>query len=75
MEIVNSFSFLSEYFPGSKLYSVDVSEKSLAIVSELYECLRNFLVFDGKTTTYSDETFDVVFSAGVFHHIPENEHI
>jgi SAM-dependent methyltransferase len=46
----------------------------LAIASERYECLGDFLVFDGKTTTFSDETFDVVFSAGVFHHVPFSEH-
>jgi SAM-dependent methyltransferase len=36
--------------------------------------LGDFLVFDVKTTTFSDETFDVVFSAGVFHHVPFSEH-
>ncbi len=46
----------------------------MAIASERYECLGDFLVFDGKTTTFSDETFDVVFSAGVFHHVPFSEH-
>ena len=74
MGIGNSTPFLSEYFPDSNLHGVDVSEKSLAIASERYECLGDFLVFDGKTTTFSDETFDVVFSAGVFHHVPFSEH-
>ena len=74
MGIGNSSSFLSEYFPGSNLHGVDVSEKSLAIASERYECLGEFLVFDGETTTFSDETFDVVFSAGVFHHVSFSEH-
>ena len=74
MGIGNSTPFLSEYFPDANLHGVDVSEKSLAIASERYECLGDFLVFDGKTTTYSDETFNVVFSAGVFHHVPFSEH-
>ena len=74
MGIGNSTPFLSEYFPDSNLHGVDVSEKSLAIASERYECLGDFLVFDGKKTTFFDETFDVVFSAGVFHHVPFSEH-
>ena len=74
MGIGNSTPFLSEYFPDYNLHGVDVSEKSLAIASERYECLGDFLVFDGKKTTYFDETFNVVFSAGVFHHVPFSEH-
>ena len=74
MGIGNSIPFLSEYFQNSNLHGVDVSEKSLAIASEKYGSLGDFQVFDGKTTTYSDETFDVVFSAGVFHHVPFSEH-
>ena len=74
MGIGNSTPFLSEYFPDSNLHGVDVSEKSLAIASERYECLGDFLVFDGKKTKYFDETFDVVFSAGVFHHVSFSEH-
>ena len=74
MGIGNSTPFLSEYFPDYNLHGVDVSEKSLAIASERYECLGDFLVFDVKNTTFPDETFDVVFSAGVFHHVPFSEH-
>ena len=42
MGIGNSTPFLSEYFPDSNLHGVDVSEKSLAIASERYECLGDF---------------------------------
>ena len=36
--------------------------------------MGKFFVFDGKKAKYFDETFDVVFSAGVFHHVPFSEH-
>ena len=75
MGIGNSIPFLSEYFPSSNIHGVDISEKSLAIASEKYGSLGDFQVFDGKTTSYSDETFDVVFSAGVFHHVPFSGHL
>ena len=74
MVIGNSIPFLSEYFPSSNLHCVDISEKSLAVVSEKYGSFGDFQVFYGKTTTYSDETFDMVFSVGLFHHVPFGEH-
>lgn len=57
--------YLSERFPEAEIFATDLSEKSLDHVRSTYP----------KVTVLSDsqldgETFDLIFVAGVFHHIP-----
>lgn len=60
--------------PRSRLTCLDVSAKSLDIARERYSEEAEFIEFDGMTLPFPNDTFDVVFSACVFHHIPHSEH-
>lgn len=60
--------FMLQYFPSWKIDAIDVSEKSIAIANQ-QNLSVNFSVFDGKRTAYIDEQFDIIFMAGVLHHI------
>lgn len=59
-----SLPFLEAYFPGADLFATDISEKSLEHVAsanpDVHIVMDNDL--DGKA-------FDLIFVAGVFHHV------
>lgn len=71
----SSARFFRRYFPRSSLTIADVSQKSLAAA-----CARRVeglqcLIFDGVNLPLADGRVDLIFAAGVFHHIPEHRHI
>lgn len=70
--IGNSVLFLKKWIPRSELTCLDISEKSLEIASNRFTGMAEFRVFDGIIIPYPDETFDAIFVACVFHHIPES---
>lgn len=72
--IGSSLPYFLKYFPAADINCIDVSEKSLEIARESHPEHTNFLSFDGTNLPFEDEFFDVVFAAGVFHHIPWSEH-
>jgi SAM-dependent methyltransferase len=57
--------YLQQTFAGSQLYATDLSQKSLEHVAQKYPEVN--VLTDDKLDT---EQFDVIFVAGVFHHIP-----
>ena len=73
--IGGSIPYFRHYLPQADLTGIDVSQKSLDIAEERYPGAATYLGFDGKTLPFADQTFDVVFTACVFHHIPEGEHV
>ena len=72
-----SEEYINKYFTGSFIYSVDVSEKSIAIARERNETFSNveFKQFNKVEELHFDEKFDIIFVANVFHHIPEELHL
>jgi len=60
--------------PQARLTCLDVSRKSLDLGRRRYPGQADFVIFDGCTLPFPDNTFDLVFSACVFHHIPHTEH-
>lgn len=74
--IGKSEQICSRYFPGCLLFSTDISPESVRIATKENSTLTNavFAVSDGRQVPF-DEMFDIIFCAGVFHHIPENERI
>lgn len=62
---------VARYFPSSSIYSTDVSSESIRIARERNSALRNvtFAVSDGITIPF-EGSYDLIFCAGVFHHIP-----
>ncbi|MGD0960516.1 MAG: class I SAM-dependent methyltransferase [Methylomonas sp.] len=71
----SSAPYFLKYFPGAELTCLDVSENSLAIGRSRFSGQAEFQLFDGKEIPYPDHTFDLIFAACVFHHIPHAAHI
>jgi ubiquinone/menaquinone biosynthesis C-methylase UbiE len=72
--IGGSVPYFRQHLPGAELTGIDVSQKSLDIAEERFPGAATYLAFDGKILPFADRTFDVVFTACVFHHIPEEQH-
>lgn len=73
--IGNSIPYFRKYFPDAALTSSDVSERSLTLGRQRYPGNGNsVLIEDGRIPCEAD-TFDIAFSACVFHHIPHEEHV
>lgn len=73
--IGNAVPFLLKYFPGAHLTCLDVSQKSLDIAISKYQSAATFLHFDGRHIPLPDNSFRLIFSACVFHHIPPDMHL
>ena len=71
--IGNSLPFFRKYFPNSQLCCADVSERSLEIAQGRFPG-EEAQVLIGNCIPLPDASQDLVFSACVFHHIPEEEH-
>lgn len=71
----NALKPLRSAFPAARIDCVDVSAESLR------ECRAQGVPnsftqhYDGKNLPYDDGTFDLAFTACVFHHIPEADHV
>jgi len=67
--------YMKKYFPSSRIYGCDISEKSLEIARKINPDIQ----YD-KITNVNDlrriykETFECIFISNVFHHIPFIEH-
>jgi ubiquinone/menaquinone biosynthesis C-methylase UbiE len=64
--------FVAQTFKNAKVFGVDPSSKSIDIARKNYPH-ATFDVSDSKIPLPSGQ-FDLVCAAGVFHHIPFNEH-
>lgn len=73
--IGNAVKPLREQFPDAQLTCLDVSARSLAVSREMHGEGPTYQVYDGRTLPFADASFDLVFTACVFHHIPETEHV
>lgn len=71
----NALPPLREAFPDAFIECVDVSKESLAQCSRLNIENTATTAYDGQTLPYADATFDLIFTACVFHHIPEADHV
>ncbi len=66
--------FLSNYFPSFELVGIDVSEKSIEEAEKRGIPNAMFKYFDGVKIPFPDSNFDIVFTAGVLHHIKKDKH-
>lgn len=71
----NSLGPMRAAFPDSEIILLDPSSQSLDIARKRFPGQADFRHFDGETIPYDDGSFDLVFAACVFHHIPENLHV
>ena len=67
--------YFEKYFPESKLYGVDISEKSIGYAKKLSLNNSEFYVYDGNKIPFENDRFDIIFSAGTFHHISPDKHL
>jgi SAM-dependent methyltransferase len=68
--IGRSIPFLKKYFQSSRIFGCDTSEKSVEYAKERYPFARLTTV---RELEKSPARFDLVFVAGVYHHIPPVE--
>jgi len=71
----NSLAHMRRAFPDAEIVLLDPSAQSLEIAEKRFPGQAHFQPFDGQTIPYADGHFDLVFTACVFHHIPEDLHI
>lgn len=70
----NSLGHMRAAFPDAEIVLLDPSAQSLKIADKRFPGQANCMPFDGMTIPYPSGTFDLVFTACVFHHIPETMH-
>src|SRR5262249_12867489 len=69
----SSLPHLLKAFPAAEITALDVSERSLEIARRRGLPAR-FVHYEGGKIPLTEETFDLVFSSCVFHHIDAGEH-
>lgn len=73
--IGNSLPHLREAFPKARLVGLDVSERSLAVAAQRFPGLAELVRYEGGEPPLPEASFDLIFSACVFHHIDAAEHV
>ena len=70
-----SLPFYQDYLPAARITCGDLSVKSLAVAKSHGTAKTDFVALDGASLPFPDRTFDYVFVACVFHHIPAEHHL
>lgn len=73
--IGNSLEALRASFPDANITCLDVSEQSLALCRARAVSNVDYRLYDGETLPSDLGEFDLIFTACVFHHIPETHHV
>jgi len=73
--IGNSIPFFRRHFPDAALTSCDVSERSLALSRQRYPEAGDCALIENDRIPVASDSFDLAFSACVFHHIPHDQHV
>lgn len=63
------------YFPQCQVTCCDVSQESLKASRRKYGGDEQYILIENGIIPVIDKSFDIVFSACVFHHIPHDEHL
>lgn len=67
--------FIEQSFPEFMNTGIEVSAKSVKEAQKRNLCRTTFILYDGMHIPYENETFDVVFVAGVLHHVGKQQHL
>jgi ubiquinone/menaquinone biosynthesis C-methylase UbiE len=65
--------FLEKHFPRFKITGIDISEESIKKAREKQLVNSVFQEYDGRQLPYEDSSFDIVYTACVFHHIAQDQ--
>lgn len=66
--------FMQQLFPQWQLSAIDVSEKSIDVAKARGLSAVAFKVYNGTETGFADNSFDIIFLAGVLHHVDFSLH-
>jgi ubiquinone/menaquinone biosynthesis C-methylase UbiE len=66
--------FFEKYFSQFKIQGIDISPKSIEEAQKKQLSNASFQLYDGLQIPYGNESFDIVFVAGVLHHIDSADH-
>ena len=70
--IGNLFEAVHQFFPYTAYSGVDKSQQT---ITQARSRFSNHLVFhDLKSNSWKNQKYDLIFSSGVFHHIPHSDH-
>ena len=61
--------FMEQHYPNWHIKGIDISEKSIQVATERKLTNAVFTVYDGSNIPFEDMEFDMVFMAGVLHHV------
>jgi len=73
--IGNSLQPLRRQFPEARITCLDVSAQSLELCRTRLSDGVDFVAYDGIELPSDMGAFDLIFTACVFHHIPESAHV
>ena len=66
--------FMLKYFSDWDITGIDVSEKSIEAALERKLPRVSFSTYNGTQISFGDKTFDIIFMAGVLHHVEYSLH-
>lgn len=67
--------YARSYFPQATVCGIDPSAKSIEFAQYQYgNSAMHFSLLTDDTLPYADKSMDLIYAAGVFHHIPFDEH-
>lgn len=61
--------YVNKYYPNTGYYGIDISGNSINKAKKLNLQNASFLLYDGESIPFEDNTFDVIYLACVMHHI------
>lgn len=73
--IGTSLPYIRKHCPSALLTGADVSGESLHEARQQYGDIAEYRLLDGKSLPFPDQSFEAIFTACVFHHIPEAVHL
>jgi ubiquinone/menaquinone biosynthesis C-methylase UbiE len=68
-------SYMQQYFPKWNIVGIDVSEESIKVAQLKNLSNAVFSVYDGKDLPFEDGSVDIIFIAGVLHHVSFHLHL
>jgi ubiquinone/menaquinone biosynthesis C-methylase UbiE len=66
--------FMQQYFSTWQVEGIDVSKESIDMAKQQKLFNAKFDVYDGINIPFADKSFDIVFVAGVLHHVEFSLH-
>jgi ubiquinone/menaquinone biosynthesis C-methylase UbiE len=70
----SSIPYMRQFFPTATLTCADISQRSLDVAEERFPAMCTPLLMDSDSVPAADQSFNLLFTACVFHHIPHSEH-